>query len=143
MIIGTKDLGNVEISENDIISFPRGLYGFKESRRFVLLSDGKDDNPFLWLQCVDSREPRFVVIDPLSVFKNYTVPADAVKSYIPLDSEDNLRLLAITTVTAGAKEIYVNLKCPIVINARGNIAAQVILDSEDYPLRYYILKKEG
>ena len=143
MVINTKDFGNVEISEKDIICFPHGLYGFKDFHRFVLLSDNKEDNPFIWLQCVDSREPRFVVIDPLKVFKNYNIPTDAVKSFISLDDENNLRMLAITTVTEGTKEIYVNLKCPIAINAHDNIAVQVILDNEDYPLRYYILKKEG
>ena len=143
MIISTKDLGNVEISREDIITFPHGLYGFKNFHRFVLLSDNKKNNPFIWLQCVDSREPRFVVIDPLRVFENYNVPGDCVQSHIPFDDESDLRILAITTVTVGTKEIYVNLKCPIVINARHNIAEQVILDNEEYPLRYYLLKREG
>ena len=143
MIIATKDLGNVEISEKDIIDFPHGLYGFKDCRHFVLLSDNKENNPFMWLQNVDSREPRFVVIDPLRIFRNYSVPADVVRSFVGLDSEKDLRLLAITTVTKGAKEVYANLKCPIAINARDNIATQVVLDTDDYPIRYYILKREG
>ena len=143
MIISTKDLGNVEISEEDIITFPHGLYGFKEFHRFILLSDNNKNNPFIWLQSVDSREPRFVVIDPFRVFENYNVSVNSVQSCISLGKESDLRLLAITTVTAGTKEIYVNLKCPIVINARENIADQVILDNEDYPLRYYLLKREG
>lgn len=140
MVIDTKDLGSVEIGEKDIIKFPHGIFGFKDCRRFVLLSDKNKDNPFLWLQYVDSREPRFVVVDPLRVFKGYVVPASAARPLIDC-SESDMRLLAITTVTAGADKVYVNLKCPIVINARDNTAAQIILDSEDYPLRYYILKR--
>jgi flagellar assembly factor FliW len=143
MVVSTKDLGNVEISEENIIMFPHGLYGFKDFHRFVLLSGKKRDSLFLWLQCVDSREPRFVVIDPLKIIKNYNIPAGAVKSAVTPGDEKNLRILAITTVTSGAKEIYVNLKCPIVINACDNTATQVILDNDDYPLRYYILKREG
>lgn len=143
MIIETKDLGNVEISEKDIINFPHGLYGFRNCLKFVLLSDNKDNNTFMWLQNVDSREPRFVVIDPLKLIKNYYVSPDEVRPFINLRDDKDLRLLAITTVTAGAKEVYANLKCPIAINARDNIAAQVILDTDDYPIRYYILKREA
>ncbi|HEX2937972.1 MAG TPA: flagellar assembly protein FliW [Ruminiclostridium sp.] len=143
MIITTKDLGNVEIAEQDIVKFPHGLYGFKNKKNFVVLSDNNDENPFMWLQSTDSREPRFVVIDPVKIFNNYYVPIESAKSLIPIENETDMRFLAITTVTKGAHEIYVNLKCPIVINARRNIAAQIILDSEDYPIRYYLVKKEG
>lgn len=143
MIIKTKDFGNVEICEEDIVKFPHGLYGFEDSKEFVVLSDNKEDNPFMWLQSVRNIEPRFVVIDPMKIFKNYYVPPEAARPLIPIDDERDLRFLAITTVISGAKEVYVNLKCPIVINARENIAAQVILDIDDYPFRYYLVKREG
>lgn len=143
MVITTKDLGNVEISEEDIVDFPHGLYGFKDCRKFVVLTDNADNNPFMWLQNVDDKEPRFVVVDPIKLFSNYHVPLDAARGLIPITDENDMRFLAITTVTRGAREVYVNLKCPIVINARENVAAQVILDTEDYPIRYYLAKKEG
>lgn len=141
MIVNTKDFGNVEVEEEDVIYFPHGLYGFKQYRRFALLSEKGKDSLFMWLQCVDSPEPRFVVTDPHRIAKDYNIPPDAVKAVISLESEKDLRLLAITTVTAGTREAYANLKCPIVINARENIAAQIILEAEDYPMRYYIIKK--
>lgn len=143
MLITTKDLGTVEVDAKDVIEIPFGLYGFKDFHKFVLLSDNKENNPFMWLQSTENREPRFVVIDPLKIFENYKVPTSAAEPLVSIEDEKDLRLLAITTVTAGAKEIYVNLKCPIIINARENIAAQVILENEDYPLRYYLLKREG
>lgn len=138
MIIDTKDFGKIEISEKDIIFFPRGLYGFENFHKFVLLDGNKKNSIFKWLQCVETSELRFVVIDPLKILRNYNIPFDVLKSSVCLEDKKNLRLLAVTTVTAGAKEIYVNLKCPIAVNTRNNTAAQVILDTEDYPLRYYI-----
>jgi Uncharacterized protein conserved in bacteria len=142
MIVGTKDFGNVEVSEKDIIRFPHGLYGFKQFKRFALLSEEGKDSLFMWLQYVDSPEPRFVVTDPHRIAKNYRVSPEAAKAVIPLDNEKDLRLLAITTVTPGTREVYANLKCPVVINARKNVAAQIILEKEDYPMRYYIIKRE-
>lgn len=143
LLIKTKGLGGVEVDSKDIISFPEGLYGFENTRNFALLSGNEEGNPFMWLQCADSCEPRFVVIDPFKIFSNYNVPAKIIPSILKLDDSASLRVLAITTITKGAKSIYVNLKCPIVINARENIAAQIILDNDDYPIRYYMYKGEG
>lgn len=143
LIIKTKGLGDVEVDSKDIITFPEGLYGFENAKKFVLLSGNNEGNSFMWLQFAGNCEPRFVVIDPFKVFSNYNIPEKEISPLIKLDKEENLRVLAITTVTKGAKSIYVNLKCPIVINARENIAAQIILDNEDYPIRYYMYKGEG
>ncbi len=140
MIVHTKEHGDIEVDEKDVIRFPQGLYGFEGARNFVLLPGGAD-SPFFWLQCADSPDPRFVVTDPHLIAEGYRVPAAEVAALISLQEESSLRLLAITTVTAGAREIYVNLKCPIVINGKDNIAAQAILE-ENYPLRFY-LHKEG
>lgn len=143
LVVKTKGLGDVEVNAKDIIHFPQGLYGFEDAKNYVLLSGNEEGNPFMWLQCTDSREPRFVVVDPFKIFDNYNVPQNDIHQIIKLDDNKNLRVLAITTVTKGAKDIYVNLKCPIIINARENIAAQIILDNEDYPIRYYMYKGEG
>jgi flagellar assembly factor FliW len=144
MIISTKDFGNVEISEEDVIYFPHGLYAFADYHRFVLLYDKNrnGNNPFMWLHCVEKDGPRFVVIDPLKFFSDYKVLNDEIATAVSLKNKDDLRLLCIATVTKDAKEVYVNLKCPITINARENIAVQAVLDNENYPIRYYLYKKE-
>lgn len=140
MVVHTKEHGDLEVDEKELLQFPHGLYGFEDFKRFVLLEGGKQ-SPFMWLQCADSREPRFVVTDPNRFVSGYRVPPAEAAPLVGLESEGSLRILAITTVTAGAKEVYVNLKCPIVVNLRDHVAAQVILD-EEYPLRFY-LHKEG
>lgn len=144
MIISTKDFGNVEINENDIIYFPHGLYGFADYHRFALLYDKKknENNPFMWLQSIDKDGPRFVVIDPMKFFSDYNAYSDSAADSISLKNREDLRILSIATVTKNAKEVYINLKCPITINARDNIAEQTVLDSDSYPIRYYIYKKE-
>ena len=39
MLIKTKDFDYVDISENDIIAFPNGIYGFDGVDKFVLLKN--------------------------------------------------------------------------------------------------------
>lgn len=143
MVIETKDLGFVEIDERDIIRFPHGIYGFEKASRYILLKKNKDSaNPFMWLQCVDSKNPCFVVIDPGRLFHNYEpeIAPDAVQA-IGLRSPGDLRLLVIAAVPHDIEKVNVNLRCPIVINAVDNIALQVILEDDKYLMKYYLMNK--
>ena len=143
MIIETKDLGFVEIGEKDLIHFSHAIYGFEGATRFALLHDKtKPNNPFMWLQCADHKEPSFAVIDPHAFFADYApVLTDEDKQAIGLASESYLRFLVIAAVPKNVRDINLNLKCPIVINSQSNIAMQVILENSDYPMRYYLFNR--
>jgi flagellar assembly factor FliW len=63
-------------------------------------------------------------------------------------SEDILVLVTLT-VPKELEKMSINLQAPIVINARTRKAAQVIVDTEQYPVKFFIydilqkMKKEG
>ena len=139
MTIETRQLGFVKVGEADIIRFPHGIYGFEKARRFVLLGDKKEaQNPFLWLQSVDGREPCFAVIDPRAFFGRYDPPLTREdRLAIGLDDEKFLRYVVLATVPRDVRRLSFNLKCPVIVNSQRNIAMQVILDDPAYPIRYY------
>lgn len=141
MVIETRELGLVELDEADIIRFSRGLYGFEEVRRFALLGSREDGrNPFLWLQCVDSREPCFAVIDPRAFFGRYDPPLSKEdRLAIGLRDPKFLRYVVLATVPRDVRRLSFNLKCPVVINSETNTAMQIILEDPAYPIRYYPL----
>jgi flagellar assembly factor FliW len=143
MIIETKKFGFVEIGEEDIITFPHSVYGFEGTFRYVLLKDKtKPENPFMWLQCVDGREPCFAVVNPGTLFADYApVIAAEDQEAISLGQEEFLRFLVIATVPGDISGLFFNLKCPVAVNSEKNIAKQVILDNSDYPVKYYYLQK--
>ena len=137
MVIETKDLGYVEIEEDNIIRFPSGIYGFENAFRFVVLRDNNRENPFMWLQCADSPEPCFIVAEPDSFYSDYEpVLTPQMKESIGLADEAALRLLVIATVPKNFRKITFNLKCPVMINSRSNTARQVILEDDRYTMRY-------
>lgn len=139
MVIETRDLGLVEIGEADIIRFPHGLYGFEDAHRFVLLgnTDG-DPSPFFWLQCIDSPEPRFAVVDPRVFLGGYNPGLRKEdRDAIGLTSDEYLRYVVIATVPRDMRRLSFNLKCPVAINSEANTAMQVILEDTAYPIRYY------
>ena len=70
MLIQTSRFGEIEVEENQIITFPSGLVGFSEDRKFVI----REDNvaaPFLWLQSFDNNGLAFVMIEPHVSDANY------------------------------------------------------------------------
>ena len=88
MLIQTKDLGSVDIREDAVIHFPKGIYGFEESRRFALLDTGSSSG-VMHLQCVDNLTPRFIVLDPFALLEDYApqIPADSTPPARPSPRE--------------------------------------------------------
>lgn len=152
MKITTRVFGEIEIDDSKIISFPSGIIGFPEMTDFALVYDeekGKD-TPIRWLQSLQEVEFAMPVMDPLLVAADYN-PEVEDDHLIPLgemNSEDTLVLVTVT-VPKDLTKMSVNLQAPIVINADSKKAAQIIVNSEQYPVKYYIYdilkdrKKEG
>ncbi|MBR4981046.1 MAG: flagellar assembly protein FliW [Lachnospiraceae bacterium] len=152
MKITTRVFGEIEVDDNKIIHFPSGIIGFPEMTDFALVYDeekGKD-TPIRWLQSVQEAGFAMPVMDPLLVAKDYN-PEVEDDHLIPLGKmkgEDTLVLVTVT-VPKDLSQMSVNLQAPIIINADSKKATQIIVNSEKYPIKYYIydilqrMKEEG
>ena len=146
MKLATRIFGEVEIEENKIITFPNGIIGFPDLKKFTLMHDeDKGSDTIKWLQSID--EPTFAmpVMDPLVVYLDYKpeVP-DTIAEKIGGLAEDDLLVLVTVTVPHDLKQMTVNLMGPFIINVKEKKAVQIIIDNEDYPVKfpiYEILKK--
>ena len=152
MKITTRVFGEIEIDNSKIIRFPSGIIGFPEMTDFALVFDeekGKD-TPIRWLQSLQESGFAMPVMDPLLVASEYN-PEVEDNHLIPLgemNAEDTLVLVTVT-VPKDLTKMSVNLQAPIIINADSKKATQIIVNSEKYPIKYYIydilqkMKKEG
>lgn len=143
MTVNTRDFGEQEIAEDNILNFPNGIYAFEDQHRFVMFSPlGHDVFP-AWLQSLDNENLCFIVFDPEQIVKDYSVTADAESvAAIKKGKETSIRYLSLAVVPEEYKNTTVNLKSPIMINADKMLAAQIIA-AEDYPIKFPIFKKEG
>lgn len=152
MKITTRVFGEIEVDENKIIHFPSGIIGFPEMTDFALVFDeekGKD-TPIRWLQSLQEAGFAMPVMDPLLVAKDYNpeVEDDYLMPLGKMTAEDTLVLVTVT-VPRDLTQMSVNLQAPIVINADSKKATQIIVNTEKYPVKYYIydilqkMKKEG
>ena len=131
MEINSRIFGKIEIDDNKIITIPNGLLGFEKYTRYVIAydSDKESKNGIMWLQCVDEPELAFPVMDPMFIIKDYRpVVEDEWLAQIGIfESDEELYVLSVLTV-----------KAPIVINISTRLGCQIIVNNEEYPIRYSV-----
>ena len=141
MRISTRLFGEIEVAEDKIITFPGGIIGFPDMKNFTLIFDEeKGTNAGIrWMQSLDEASFALPVMDPLVVKEDYNPEVeDELLKGIGNIGPDNLLVLVTVTVPADLKKMSVNLQGPIIINVDERKACQVIVDSEDYPIKYPI-----
>lgn len=133
MKIKTRDFGDIEICDSEIVTFLQPVFGFEGSSRYVFLHDDEISDQFVWLQSVDEEAVRFIMVDPATVSDSYR-PKLSPETMRMLGEEEYMCWL-IAVIPADFKKATVNLKSPVVVNPSRMVAAQVILE-EDFPIRF-------
>ena len=140
MKIVTRVFGEIEIDDDKIITFPKGIIGFPELTLFALIHDSeKGTETIHWLQSL--QEPAFAmpVLDPLLVCPDYNPEVDdeLFKHLGELNPEEMLVLVTVT-VPKDLTQMTVNLKGPVIINAADKKAMQVIVEGDEYQVKFPI-----
>lgn len=144
MKIATKFLGEVEITNEDIITFPEGIPGFQDVTKFVLLPLDQD-LPLALLQAIENAELSFIVAYPFVFKPNYAFDLSMEDSNVlAADQEEDIVTYAIVTLKEKLSDSTMNLLAPVVINMKKKVGKQIILsDSKAYPLRFSLSALEG
>ena len=140
MQIMTKVFGEIVVDDDKMIYFPKGIIGFPDLKDFALIHDEeKGMDSIHWLQSV--QEPAFAmpVMDPLRVCPDYNPEADdELLNNLGEFKPEEMLVLVTVTIPKDLKQMSVNLKGPIVINAAERKAIQVIVEGDMYPVKFPI-----
>ena len=139
MKIKTKIFGEIEISEEKIVTFQDGIIGFPEMKRFALLHDEERGSGagVRFLQSLD--EPGFAmpVMDPLAVKPDYDPEVDdELLASAGRITEENLLVLVTVSSPGDLTQMSVNLQGPIIINIDEHKACQLIVENSNYPVKF-------
>jgi flagellar assembly factor FliW len=138
MKVLTKPYGEIDIEDRQLVTFPRGLFGFEELRSFALLD--ATQQPFYWLQSLERVEVAFVLIDPLFFRPDYTPDVDPGElEEIGVGAETEALVFAIVTIPENSSQMTANLQGPLVLNSRTHIGRQSISANPRWGVRHVIL----
>lgn len=139
MLIQTRDFGEMEIDEKDIITFVEPIFGFEDYRKYVLMEHEELNPHFVWLQSTEEPMVCFVLANPRELVPDYEVrlPEDTAAAL----GEGGTLYFVLTVIRDPYYDSTVNLKSPVVINTQTGRAMQVTLE-EAYPIRQPLVQKE-
>lgn len=138
MAVETKLFGKIEIEQEKIITFEKGLIGFPELTKFALIHNSeRKDSKIRWMQSLDNGEMAFPVIDPCCILDEYDpmVNNELMERLGEYKDASDLILFVILRVPEDIKDMSINLKAPVIINTLNNKAIQLIVEG-DYAVRF-------
>lgn len=138
MEVRTSRFGTVEIAEDRVITFPKGLLGFQQLKRYCLLQPN-DDACFFWLQCIDDAGLAFVVTDPNLFIPDYSVPirSEQMEDLKIARLEDAQVFVIVNKVN---NTLTGNLQGPLVVNTLLKLGEQLVLAEKKWTTRHDLVK---
>jgi flagellar assembly factor FliW len=130
-------LNVTEANVYEAINFTQPIIGFPGHYRYELVSDDAIA-PIQWLRAAEANAVAFPVVSPFVIKQDYDIelrPADVEE--LGLRSPQEARILCILVLSEDVSQMRVNLRAPIIYNARTHKARQVVLDDPSLPIRYH------
>ncbi|AGA70318.1 hypothetical protein Desdi_2906 [Desulfitobacterium dichloroeliminans LMG P-21439] len=140
MIIQSTRFGELEVIEEQIISFPHGIPGFLDEKAFVHLPH-TEDSPFYFLQSITEPNLSFLLVDPFAFLSDYEFNLeDELADELRIASTSAIQVFLVATVKEKVADMTVNLQAPLVINKNQRLGIQLILDNPKYSIRHRLFE---
>lgn len=133
--------GTLEISEEQIYRFEKGIIGLQEIRRYALIQ--LDNFPFSILHALDAQIS-FIVIPAAQVVDNYGFHIDdETAELLGVERPEEVETWLIVNVIED--QVYVNLKAPVLLSPAHRSGVQFIIHDQELPIRHPLIRasKEG
>ena len=143
MKINTKYHGEMELKEEDILRFEKGIPGFPSQTKFVGIPL-TDDGLFQVLQSITDADIGFIITDPFFFKKDYDfVLEDGVVESLEIQRTEEVKVSVIITPHEPFNESTANLQAPVIMNTSNNKARQVILTNTTYQTKHPLFAEES
>ncbi len=139
--IETDKFGEVTAGEGDVLHLERGIPGFPDMRRVCLLRR-EEDEPIRWLLNLDDAAVAIPVVEARHIATRYLADiASEVCGVVGVKEIEDLDLYVILVIGSDPAGTTANLRAPILIDRQNGTARQVVLPSEEYPIRYRLFSE--
>jgi len=120
-------LGDVMVSDEAILEFPDGLFGFATCRKWVLVDAGRPG--WMWLHALDHPALAFLLADPFESFPGFAVELSA-HDLATLDAQTATEVAVFAIVTlpmTPGEPMTMNLQGPVAIALPSRRGRQLVL----------------
>ena len=142
MQINSRLFGEIDVEDDKVIDFKNGIIGFEEHHKYALIFDAEKESSksIMWLQSMEEPELAFPVADPTHICSGYNpvVEDELLESIGGIDKPEDVFVLVVLTVPSDLTKMTANLKAPLVINTDTRKGCQIIVNNEEYQVRYNV-----
>ena len=117
LTVKSELLGELQVSADQMISFPFGVPGFPEGNSYALLGTGREG--VFWLQSADFSALSFLLVDPFQFFPGYYQIDLSDEDIARVGTHDASKILVLAIVTLGTtpdQDATANLRAPLLFN---------------------------
>lgn len=142
--IDSKYFGEVEYQDDDVLTFPVGLFGFEDEKDFLMLPFAGSQESMFSMQSIQTPGLAFIAMDPFSLDHTYepVLQQEELKA-LGVEDREQLSYYVLCAVKSPVSESTVNLRCPVVVNPQNGLARQVILEGDRYEMRHPLAQFHG
>ena len=139
MEINAKYFGQVSYDKNEAIHIINGLIRFEAYTEYLPIPFHEDSDSLISLQSLEDETLSFILMNPFGILADYS-PSLSDEELKELDAEasEDLSYYVVCVMRDSVAESTVNLKAPLVVNARTRQARQIILDQSEYTFRHVL-----
>ncbi|MGK5082225.1 flagellar assembly protein FliW [Bdellovibrionota bacterium FG-1] len=141
MIIKTGRFGQLTVGDDEMIKIPSGIMGFPEYTEFCLVDPG-DETLILWMQSMQNPDIAFPLLEPKIFKADYSARLSAAElRELKLQNVNQSAVFSILTIPGDVTQMTANLKAPLVINLKDQIARQVVLQENEYTIKHLMFNE--
>ncbi|AGX44930.1 flagellar assembly protein FliW [Clostridium saccharobutylicum] len=131
----SKVHGEMQYEENNVITFAKGIPGFDELKKFILINL-EEYEPFKLMQSLEDDDISLIVTSPYEFFGDYEIKlSDETTKNLEIKHPEEVMVLTTITLNSDVQKITTNLQGPIIINTSNNFGEQIILDNSKYRVK--------
>ena len=141
MVAETKFFGTIDIEDDKIIHFPMGIIGFENLKDFALIYDldREEKSKISWLQSMEEPLMVLPVINPIDIMEDYApIIEDELTKIIGNPADADILIFVTMSIPSDITKMTANLKAPFIINTVDRKAMQVIVENQDYEIKYNV-----
>ena len=135
--VGTVRFGEIEVEEEKVVHFEKGIPAFEDEHEFLIIPYD-EESPYYFMQSLKTPELAFLITTPFIFFPDYVIEIDdETLDELKIKKQEDVMLYSLITIPNGSvRYMTANLLAPVVINTENMQAKQIVMEKTRYTTKH-------